>query len=68
MAVVIPVTGFSRQWDHPQEKLEAVLELIATARKDGKMVTMCDSRPLLSLSNCYLCPLAAVEWSRDSDG
>ena len=36
------ITGFSRHWDHPDERVEAALELISTARKDGKQVYMCE--------------------------
>jgi hypothetical protein len=36
------ITGFARHWDHPDERVEGALELISTARKDGKEVYMCE--------------------------
>ena len=36
------ITGFARHWDHPDERVESALELVSTARKDGKQVYMCE--------------------------
>ena len=34
------ITGFAAQWNDPDARLQQALELISTARKGGKMVTM----------------------------